>query len=138
MENTKDINNIINLTCRLIGLCEGFDQTSKSALISAKFRVLFVINQEKKISPSLLKEKVSLAKSNLALLCKKLIEEKLIISSKDNFDTRVIFYSLTEEGERVLQDMLSKMKFNFVNEIAYKNNFNEIMSLVAKLNQLLK
>ena len=136
MEN-KNIKNIVNLTNRLTSLCEGFDITNKSAIISSKIKVLLTINQHKKISPTMLKNKVCLAKSNLANLCKTLISEGLILKTKDDFDSRIIFYELTSKGENYLNSVLEKMEFNFVNEIAYKKNLTEIFNTVAYLLSLI-
>lgn len=137
MENNKIVKNIINVCTRLENLCEGFDISSKSALISSKLKVLLAIQDENKISPSMLIEKVGLAKSNIALLCKNLISENLIKSEKDGFDSRIIFYSITEKGNNFLDETLNKMAFNFNREIAYKNNIKEIEQSLLNLKNLI-
>lgn len=127
------IKNIVSLTSRLQNLCEGFDDSKKTALLSAKLKILLEVSLRKKITPSILKNKVGLAKSNLALICNQLTKEKLIQKTKDQFDTRSIYYTITPSGEELLNKILNKMKGNFEGEIAYKNNLKQIDETVADL-----
>ena len=138
MKQVDGIKNIVNLIIGLTNLCEGFDDVNKSCTINAKLKVLMEISNQDKSSPSVLKEKVCLAKGNLATLCKSLIEEKLITKIKDDFDSRVIFYQITNSGLEYVEKELLKMDFNFKNQLAFKNNFKEINNAVNTLNQLIK
>lgn len=72
MEKNNLVKNIIKVCSRLENLCEGFDIDSKTNLISSKLKVLLFIGDGKNVSPSDIIDKVGLAKSNLALLCKSL------------------------------------------------------------------
>lgn len=137
MEKIELISNIVNVCTRLENLCEGFDVDSKSALISSKFKVLLALNEQNNISPSMLIDKLGLAKSNLALLCKSMITEGLIEKRKDEFDNRVIFYTLTPQGKQVLDNSLNTMAENFTKQLAYKNKFKEIEVLLTNLKDLI-
>jgi DNA-binding MarR family transcriptional regulator len=133
MKDLLMIKNIVSLTSRLQNLCEGFDDSKKTALLSAKLKILLEVSQHKKLSPGILKNRVGLAKSNLALACNMLTKQGLIVKSKDEFDTRSIFYSITSKGDEVLNQILTKMKENFEGELAYKNNLKQIDETVANL-----
>lgn len=137
MEKTELIKYIVSICSRLENLCEGFDVSSKSALISSKFKVLLALSEKPNTSPSMLIDRLGLAKSNLALLCKSMISEGLIKKNKDQFDSRVIFYSLTELGTKTLNESLTLMADNFTKQLAYKNKFKEIEALLINLKDLI-
>jgi len=132
------IKNIVSLITRLENLCEGFDISNKSVLLTSKIKILSEIDKAKSISPSILKTKVGLAKSNLALICSKMLDENLIEVKKDDFDARVKFYSLTENGKTYLNTVLQTLNDNFVRELAYKNNLKQINEEVKNLDNLIK
>ncbi len=138
MEKNNLVKNIIKVCSRLENLCEGFDIDSKTNLISSKLKVLLFIGDGKNVSPSDIIDKVGLAKSNLALLCKSLYNEGLISKNKDAFDSRVIFYSLTEKGQNYLDEQLDNMTKNFKGQLAYKNMFREIDRLLVSLKDIIE
>ena len=139
MENENfDIKTIAMLVNRLGLLCEGFDEVNKNAVMTAKFKVLLVLSQEEKVAPAVLKQVVGLAKSNVALLCNKLLDEGLIEKYKDSFDNRAIYYSITNLGLAELNKNLAQMNKNFKNELEYKNNLDEISKISKKLWELVK
>ena len=137
MERNELVKNIVSVCTRLENLCEGFDVDSKSTLISSKFKVMLALSEQDNISPSMLIDKLGLAKSNLALLCKSMITEGLIEKRKDDFDSRVIFYTLTDFGKQKLNATLCKMADNFTTQLAYKNKFKEIEVLMTNLKDLI-
>ena len=67
--------------------------------LAVKDKVLYLIGASGSLSPSFLTQKLHIAKSNIAKLCKQLIMEKLIYSRQDIKDKRIIFYSLTDIGD---------------------------------------
>ena len=137
MENNKIVKSIINVCTRLENLCEGFDVDSKSMLISSKLKILLAVKEQEKVSPSMLINKIGLAKSNIALLCKNMVQENLLEKQKDEFDSRVIFYTITNEGEKMLNTSLEQMSFNFKRELAYKQKFKEIEQTLDLLKDLI-
>ena len=78
-------------------------------------------------------DKVGLAKSNIALITKKMVSDGLITKEKDEFDNRVIFFSITEKGKQKLDSSLEKLSFNFNRELSYKNNMKEIEKCLNQL-----
>ncbi len=138
MKDLNLIKNVVTLISRLQNLCEGFDETKKVALLSAKLKILLKISSSKNVSPSILKNEVGLAKSNLAISCNNLIKENLIVKNKDEIDTRAILYNITPKGEQYLNSALLIMNANFENELAYKNNFKQVDTTITDLLQLVK
>ena len=136
MGELNNIKDIVTLVSRMQNLCEGFDETNKTALISIKLKILLELTTKEKVTPSQLKLRVGLAKSNLALTCNSMIKEGLIEKIKDNFDNRSIFYSITEHGKKVLEQNLTRMQKNFSGELAYKNNMKQINNTVKELLEL--
>ena len=137
MKDLQDTKNIISLIARLQNLCEGFDETNKSAVITSKIKILLELSKSEKVSPNQLKQKVGLAKSNITILCGKLISDGLMTKTRDTFDTREIYYSITDTGTEYLEKFLRKAKKNFESELAYKNNIkqanlaiNDLLNLV--------
>ncbi|MBR4124200.1 MAG: winged helix-turn-helix transcriptional regulator [Clostridia bacterium] len=139
MPNNRDFaKNVVSLIARLQNLCEGFDDTNKSAVITAKVKILLELSKADSVTPTVLKRSVGLAKSNVALICGKLIEEGLVSKSKDSFDTREIFYSITDKGKKCLDEFLAKAQRNFESELAYKNNIKQIDAAIISLLQLVE
>ena len=136
--NLDGIRSVLALTSKLQNLCEGFDETNKSAVFSAKIKILLEISSSENATPSFLKSQVGLAKSNIAIMCNKLIKEGLIEKNKDSFDTREITYKMTEKGDEYLNNFLIVSKKNFERQLAYKNNTNEINKQVEILLDMVK
>ena len=133
MDKKELVKNILEVNLKLQNYLEGFDVSSKSAIISSKFKTLFYIAQAEKCPPNVLIDNLCLAKSNVAILCNQLLKEKLIEKTKDDFDNRSIFYSITKEGQKYLDEQLEKMTFNFSRQLDYKNNMKQIEKLVNEL-----
>ena len=138
MEDLESISKILSLAIRLENLCEGFDETNKSAVLTSKAKIMFELSKRDFVSPSILKNNVGLAKSNIALLCKSLANEGLIQKKKDKFDTREVMYSLTDSGREYITDYLKKVKKNFAGQLAYKDNMEQIDKSVQDLFELVK
>lgn len=133
MSEFKNIKDIVVLISRLQILCEGFDNLNKNAILTSKIKVLLEISNQNKISPNKLKAKVGLAKSNLTLLCNSMVNDGYIVKQKDEFDSRSIFYCITEKGQSKLNDVLNTMKKNIEGELAYKNNAKQVEAAVKTL-----
>lgn len=137
VQNIDEIKSVILLGVRLQNLCEGFDETNKSAVITSKIKILLTIAAHGHASPTVIKNGACLAKSNVTYICNQLLSDGYITKTKDTFDTREITYALTEKGEEHLNVFLSKAKKNFEGEIAYKNNMKEINQAVEHLLDLI-
>lgn len=138
VENFEKIKDVLALAVKLENLCEGFDITNKSAVLTYKIKVLLELSRVKFATPGTLMANVGIAKSNLAILCNKLIDEQLVSKTKDNIDAREICFSITDQGKKVLNTYLSKAKKNFESQLAYKNNIKQVNQSVKDLLELVK
>lgn len=138
MNEKLDIKNIVSLITRLQNLCEGFNDTNKNVKLSINTKILLEISKRKEITPSELKTKVGLAKSNLANFCQELRKKNLIEKKKDTFDSREILFSITPLGVQELDNTLKKMQTNFETELAYKNNLSSIKKTASDLMELVE
>ena len=137
-KNLDEITDVLLLISRLQSLCEGFDETNKTAVFTTKIKILIEISKANEISPAELKYKVGLAKSNITTACNKLVEEGLVEKNKNLLDEREVYYQLTEKGRVFLNDFLNISKKNFEGQLAYKNNMNDIANQVRNLLDLVK
>lgn len=107
-EDLTSAKNLLKLAIDLQNLCENTDNKEiNKNILSIKFKILFLIQEYGQISPSTLVEELKIAKSNIALFCKQLIIEQLIISKQDDFDHRIIYYCLTRKGEKYVCNYLN-------------------------------
>lgn len=128
---------ITMLRIMLQKICDGFDvkQANKKSVLTARQKVLFLLSEQKEVSPSYLIEKLGIAKSNLALLCSSMVNEGLISVSKNQEDKRNIVYFITAKGEMELSEFLKDMNKE-LSEIIVSDK--EYRLLEKKLDEILE
>lgn len=111
MENIKLQKQLVSLRILLHKLCDGFDahDANKKSVLTMKHKLLFLLSEEGQCSPTVLINKLCIAKSNLALLCRGMLEEGLISSKKNEQDKRNITYFITTKGTKELNKFLTTM-----------------------------
>lgn len=102
---------ITELRIILQNITDGFsvDSANKNAKLTMERRVLFVLNSNKKVKPITLITKLGIAKSNLALLCKSMIDGGFIACEKDENDKRNIYYEITAKGVAELNQYIDSI-----------------------------
>jgi len=75
---------------------------SGAGVFTVKYQMLYLINENGLTSPQELICDLNMAKSNLALLAKKMINEGLIVSQKEVGNRKQIYYVITEKGRKEL------------------------------------
>ena len=105
---------------------------SKNEATNNQLKVLYFVDEYNSISPQVLISKLGIVKSNLALLTKKMIEDKLIEVKKSITDKRAIFYSITPKGKAMLDEYLETIEKIFHDDIELENSFNDILSYLNK------
>lgn len=100
MKQDKLAKQITELRILLQNITDGFsvDSANKNAKLTMERRVLFVLNNEKRVKPITLITKLGIAKSNLALLCKNMIDSGYMTCEKEENDKRNIYYEITAKG----------------------------------------
>jgi len=104
----EDSKSLYALMLNLKKICEGTQNDSfNKEIFSVKFKILFLIYNYGQVSPSVLVEDLNMAKSNVALFCKQLLADQLIIGTADRFDHRIVYYSLTKKGQKQVENNLN-------------------------------
>ena len=110
-EEFKLAREFILLSMNLQNFCENTnDKNLNKNLFSIKFKILMFIQEYGKVSPSILVNNLNIAKSNIAIFCKQLLNEKYIYCEKDEFDHRIIYYCLTSKGENYITNFESLLE----------------------------
>ena len=112
MEQTKELNNLFSrniVELKLISdrIAEG--KGEKAGIFSNTYQILYILDRKEKVTPKELIAELNMAKSNLAILAKKMISDGLIESHKDKSNKREIFYNITESGKEMLQEKLDNI-----------------------------
>ncbi len=106
-ENNVFSKNIIELKLISDRIAEG--KGEKAGIFSNTYQILFILTRKEKVTPKELIAELNIAKSNLAILAKKMIKDGLIESHKDKLNKREIFYNITEAGTLMLQEKLDNI-----------------------------
>lgn len=133
-----DVLKMLKLNAKLNNLLEGFDDFlyTKKINLTIKDKILIFL-YEKPLSPFELIKMLSVAKTNLALVCQSLIKEDLIKKQKDEIDKRNIVYLITEKGKLKAGELLKEVSKIINNEIEYKNKNAEINAKISELLSLI-
>lgn len=134
----NQIKDVLTLITKLQNFCEGFDASNKAVVYTSKIKILLELSKQACMSPSVLVVKLGMAKTNLAMLGKDLINDGLIQKTKDSVDTRGVFYSLTSKGKDYLNNFLVVAQKNFDKSIAYTNKEQKINKSISDLLDMVK
>lgn len=109
----------------------------KGSFVTLRTKALFLISKKPQ-SPIELMEKLCMVKSNLALLCNKMVDDGVIVKVKNSDDKRVISYHITERGVEELSETVTliedKFKGVFSSEKEYEEGlgkFDAILDLLS-------
>lgn len=138
MEKNDFAKNMLMLNILSQSACESQEkEISKKNFLSTDTKVLFLIDSYERVSPSFLTQRLKIAKSNIALMCKKLIEMGYIIQTPDLKDKRIVYYNLTNLGKHYLNEKLSEIQNN-LEAVCIKDNIDNINSYIQDLNEILE
>lgn len=128
---------LVSLALNIQSICQNSKNKELSKeIFSIKFKILFLIKKYEKISPKMLTKKLNMAKSNVALFSKQLLNENLILSITDDIDRRVIYYCLTSQGEKYVGKFLNLLNQHICHNIE-NNKLNNVLQNANILNELL-
>ncbi len=113
-------------------MAEGVGENA--GLFSVKYQILFLVSKNRGCSPKELIERLNLAKSNLALACNSLVEEGLLEKRKDDGNKKEVFYYITKNGEKELDERMQPIELIY--ESAKKPK--EVFLKIAKIDEILK
>ncbi len=81
----------------------------EAGIFSNMHQILYILDKKDTVTPRELIMELNIAKSNLAILAKKMIKDGYIESHKDKINKREIFYNITDLGREILQKKLSNI-----------------------------
>ncbi len=137
MEKLDLAKNIMNARIFTQNACESFDKDrSNKQSLPVNVRLLFLIGEYGRVSPSTLIDKLYIAKSNLALMCKQLISQGFIKVSQDLKDKRIIYYCLTQEGKDYLETKLLGVEYNLTKNFS-DQDLQNLNQKLQELNEIL-
>lgn len=96
---------ILSLNLSTRKLCKNCDN---GVIISQKMRLLYLVRQDV-LSPRELVGELSIAKPNLTILARNMIEEGLIEKMRVERDMRSVHYKITEKGTAELNRMIKEL-----------------------------
>lgn len=138
MDKNDFAKNMLMLNILSQSACESQEkELSKKNFLSTDTKIMFLIDSYERISPSFLTQRLKIAKSNIALMCKKLIENGFITQTPDLKDKRIVYYCLTNLGKDYLNEKLSEIQNN-LEAVCIKDNIDNINSYVQDLNEILE
>lgn len=124
--------NIVELKLISDRIAEG--KGEGAGIFSNTYQILYILDRKEKVTPKELIAELNIAKSNLAILAKKMIKDGQIESHKDKQNKREIFYNITEMGREMLQQKLDNI--DTVCEGDTKKVTNIIIRAVEELKKL--
>ena len=138
MDKNDFAKNMLMLNILSQSACESCEKNiSKKNFLSTDTKILFLIDSYERISPSFLTQRLKIAKSNIALMCKKLIADGYIIQNQDLKDKRIAYYSLSNLGKDYLNEKLSEIQ-NTLEAVCIKDNIDNINSCIQDVNEMLE
>ena len=140
MKSIKLLEQIVELRIMLQNICDGFntEQFNKQSMLTMDKKVLFVLSKNADCPPSKLIETLGIAKSNLALLCKSMVDNGQISVSKSDLDKRNVFYNITKKGQEELNQFYCSManeaslNLNKREQNMIEKRFDEIIEFINK------
>ena len=102
-----------------------------AGVFTVRYQILYLIASKDKISPQELIYELKMAKSNLALITKKMIKDGVISSFKEDGNRKQIYYSITDQGKKELQT-----KMDSINNMQTKESKEMLMHLMKTVESL--
>lgn len=134
--NTQESNlfsrNIVELKLISDRIAEGKGESA--GIFSNTYQILYILDRKETVTPKELIAELNIAKSNLAILAKKMIKDGQIESHKDKYNKREIYYNITPVGKEMLQEKLDNI--DTVCEGDTKKVTNLIIRVLEELKKL--
>ena len=124
--------NIIELKLITDRMAEG--RGDENSIFSNMHQILFILDRKEIVSPREIIAELNIAKSNLAILAKKMIEDGQIESHRDKSNKREIYYNITPLGKEILQARLDMIDEFYNGET--KTAINALVRAVEELKKI--
>ena len=120
---------VISLKLLADRLCEG--KNKRNGLFLVDFQILFILSKYDQVSPKTLTEDLGIAKSNLAIIAKRMIKDGLIERIRFFQNRKEIYYQITPKGKQVLVEKVAQI--NAVTPETRKDDINLLNSTINLL-----
>lgn len=129
--------NLIYLRIALGHMCDGFSSSNSSKLTSLSIRtkILFLLKNGD-LNPSELISALCIAKSNLVNTMKPMIEEGVVVSYRNENNSKNVFYRITDKGVAELREY--KMKLSSQYSFVCRGSDEQISEKIKELTNLIK
>ncbi len=129
-ENNAFAKSIVELKLISDRIAEG--KGENAGIFSNAYQILYILTRKDKVTPKELISELNMAKSNLAILAKKMIKDGHIESHKDKYNKREIYYVITDLGLSVLQKKLDNI------DLFCEGENGRVLNLISKAVDALK
>ncbi len=129
--------NLIYLRIALANMCDGFSNSNSSKLTSLSIRtkILFLL-KGKDETPAELISSLCIAKSNLVNTIKPMIEDGVVVSYRNENNSKNVFYRITEKGLSELREY--KLKLNGQYQFTCRGSDEQISEKLDELTKTIK
>ncbi len=132
--NTQESNlfskSIVELKLISDRIAEG--KGEEAGIFSNQHQILYILSRKDVVTPKEIIAELNIAKSNLAILAKKMIKDGQIESHKDKFNKREIYYNITPVGSQMLQEKLDNI------DTVCEGDTKKVINVIAKAVEELK
>ncbi|KAB3540970.1 MarR family transcriptional regulator [Alkaliphilus pronyensis] len=106
----------------------------------AQYKVLFIIKDLRVSNMSLLSDIAEVSKGTMTTMLNKLVEEEYVKRTSSFKDRRSIYVSLTDKGEKKVEEMHSKFMLSMIEiiESTSKEEKEKLLQGIIALNNLFK
>lgn len=108
MDGIKSMLSMLNALRLLENATRNIDEKNSKELFSLNFKLLCSVYRLGSPTQSEVVKDIMLAKSNVAIFAKKLIEQGLLATRSDDNDKRIVYYILTKNGKNYVESVLDK------------------------------
>lgn len=122
---------LIELNMALRGACGSAGERGDP--ITLRIKALYLLS-EKPMTPIELMDRLCMVKSNLAIMCNKMTADGEIEKSHASADKRIVTYSITDKGMRVLGETVKSLEERFKGILTTEKEYDEG---IEKFNSLL-
>ncbi len=129
--------NLIYLRIALTHICDGFSSSSASKLTSLSIRtkILFLLKGGD-LTPSELINALCIAKSNLVNTIKPMIADGVVVSYRNENNSKNVYYRITDKGLSELREY--KMKLTGQYSFVCRGSDEQISAKIKELTELIK
>lgn len=123
---------LIELRILLQNYCDGFCYNGKGSTLSIRQKILYMLQSED-CTPHDFVNTLCIAKSNIANILKKMIEDGLVDNYRCENNSKNVFYKITIKGVKELNDYKEKMLEQFLSKCDNSENLTKSLDSIINI-----